>query len=51
MDRDLYARLRTAAAQQKRTFSNFISHIAETMLPAYESQQVRPKIKTRTKRT
>ena len=51
MDRDLYARLRQAASLQKRTFSNFISHIAESMLPAYESSQVKPKIKLRTKRT
>ena len=51
MDRDLYARLRAAADQQKRTFSNFICHIAETMLPAYESSQIRPKPRRRTKRT
>jgi hypothetical protein len=46
---------------QKRTFSNFIAHIAETMLPAYEKKQVlqTPAVyvvapsqaKTRTKRT
>ena len=60
MDRDLYARLRAAAAQQKRTFSNFISHIAETMLPAYEQKRIMEtpvlylsgkQAKTRTKRT
>lgn len=56
MDRDLYARLQAAADKQKRTFSNFISHIAETMLPAYEQSRVNEtpvlymKRKTRTKR-
>lgn len=51
MDRELYTRLQSAAARQKRTFSNFISHIAESMLPAYESSQIKPKIKNRTKGT
>ena len=60
MDRDLYARLRHAASLQKRTFSNFISHIAETMLPAYEHKRIKQTpvlymngkdAKTRTKRT
>jgi metal-responsive CopG/Arc/MetJ family transcriptional regulator len=61
MDKQLYTRLNRAAAMQKRTFSNFIAHIAETMLPAYEKKQVlqTPAVyvvapsqeKTRTKRT
>jgi metal-responsive CopG/Arc/MetJ family transcriptional regulator len=56
MDRDLYARLQAAANKQKRTFSNFISHIAETMLPAYEKSPTNqtPILyvkKSRTKRT
>lgn len=52
MDAALYVRLQKAAALQKRTFSNFISHIAETMLPAYERKSdVQVTIKARTKGT
>lgn len=61
MDKQLYDRLTKVAGMQKRTFSNFIAHIAETMLPAYEKKQImetpavyvtaRSQAKTRTKRT
>lgn len=45
MDVELYGRLKAAADAQKRTFSNFISHIAESMLPHYEKAQIKPKLK------
>lgn len=45
MDVELYGRLKEAADAQKRTFSNFISHIAESMLPHYEKAQIKPKAK------
>ena len=45
MDVELYGRLKMAAEAQKRTFSNFISHIAESMLPHYEKAQIKPMAK------